>query len=114
MQRHGLLAGLAAAALAGIGGQFAAGAVGLNALSNAIGDLPPSLSNIAYGPGGHTQGSSRDVDHERHLNRLARHARRQTRRHAHSATGRKALLRASHTMKGGYVMPMRQGRYATP
>lgn len=44
---------------------------------------------------GHTQGSSRDTEHHRHLNRIARKARRVERLHRHTATGRKRMRKAS-------------------
>lgn len=61
-----------------------------------IDDMPfGNMPAIAYGPGGHTQGSSRDTAHERHRNRLARRARRVERLHRHTATGRHLLAKVS-------------------
>lgn len=56
---------------------------------------------VDYGPRirhhGHwaTQGSSRDTEHERHRNRLARKARRTERLHRHTATGKRLMASAN-------------------
>lgn len=95
MRYGNLLAGLAAAALA-VGGLGRSTRSSFAALENFNDSIPPELTrgDRRFG-GGNTQGSSRDTDHERHLNRLARKARRQTRLHGHSATSHRLLARAS-------------------
>lgn len=95
MRYGNLLAGLAAAALA-VGGLGRSTRSSFAALENFRDSIPPELAqqigNRRFG-GGNTQGSSRDTDHERHLNRLARKARRQTRLHGHSATSHRLLAK---------------------
>lgn len=96
MRYSALLAGMAAAALAV--GNFGADALTASRAIENFGreaDGIPQIPHFAYGPGGGTQGSSRDTAHERHINRLARKARRQERLHRHTATGHRLLAAAS-------------------
>lgn len=90
--RSALLA--AAAAISALGHQFSVGAEAMTSFG-ASADLPPQLLSMIGPQRGHTQGSHRDTDHERHRNRLARAARRTERLHRHTATGRRLLARAS-------------------
>ncbi len=74
------LAALASSALAGLGHAFSASADVMNSFGNAVDGLPPELLRMIGPQRGHTQGSSRDTEHERMRNRMRRLTRQQQRR----------------------------------